>query len=143
MKYLGDIIYGGQKQVWGKGVVTNGTVFLSGAEGIDPSTGKCAPDIETQTAVALGKVKNRLEEAGTNMDHIVKYVAYVVGRENLNGYRSARQSWMRENGQKSSPAYASTLVLVAGLARPDMLVEIDVTAELPKPRQGRINALAT
>jgi len=130
MKYIGDIHYGGKKAVWGKGVVAGGTVYLSGVEGIEPSTDKCAPDIETQTKVTLGKVKGRLEEAGSDVNHIVKYVAYVVGRENLDGYRLARQSWMEENHQQTPPTYASTLVLVAGLARPDMLVEVDVTALL-------------
>jgi enamine deaminase RidA (YjgF/YER057c/UK114 family) len=130
MKYIGDVDYGGKRMIWGKGVIANGTVYLSGVEGIDPSTGKCAPDIETQTKMVLGKVKSRLEEAGSDANHIAKYVAYIVGRENLDGYRSANQSWMEENHLQTPPTYASTLVLVAGLARPDMLIEVDVTASL-------------
>jgi enamine deaminase RidA (YjgF/YER057c/UK114 family) len=109
MKYLGDVHYGGRKVSWGKGVVANGTVFFSGVEGIEPSTGNCPSDIEMQTKLALEKTKIRLKEAGT------------VGRENLDRYRTAKDSWMKENYEQPSPTFASTLVLVAGLARPDCL----------------------
>jgi 2-iminobutanoate/2-iminopropanoate deaminase len=131
MKYLGEIIYNKQRVTWEKGVIANGTVYLSCVEGIDASTGECSPEIEMQTTVALDKVKTRLEEAGTNFDHIVKLVAYIVGREHLDGYRKARLSWLERNYKNSSTHHASTLLLVAGLARSDMLVELDVTAELP------------
>jgi enamine deaminase RidA (YjgF/YER057c/UK114 family) len=131
LKYLGEIVYNGQKQSWEKGVVVGDTVYLSGVEGIDPSTGECSPKIEIQTKTTLDKVKERLEQAGTDAGHIVKYVAYVVGRENLDGYRKARMSWLKENSIDPIPHHASTLLLVAGLARPDMLVELDVTAVLP------------
>lgn len=117
--------------MWTKGIVANKSVYLSGVEGIDPSTGECGQDVETQTTVALQKVSTRLGEAGTDVNHIVKLVAYVVGRKNLDGYRAARESWVKANSLTSPPDYASTLVLVDGLARPDMLIELDVTAVLP------------
>jgi len=132
MKYIGDIVYGGRKMAWGKGAVANSAVYLSGVEGIDSTADKCPPDIEAQTTTTLRKVKSRLEEAGTDINHIVKFVAYVVGRENLDGYRSATESWRKESGVPTPPTFASTLVLVAGLARPDMLVEVDVIASLPQ-----------
>ena len=132
MKNLGEIVYNGERMVWEKGVEANGFVFLSGIEGIDPATGKCSPEIEVQTKLALDKVKTRLNDAGTDIDHIVKYVAYIVGRENLDGYRRARGAWLKENGSASPAHHASTLLLVAGLARPDMIVEIDIVAATPK-----------
>ncbi len=131
MQNLGDIIYGGQKMAWGNGAVSNGLVFLSGAEGIDPSSGKSSSDIQTQTKVALDKIKSRLEDAGTDVTQIVKFVAYVVGRENLSDYREARMAWAKEN-QIQFLNSASTLLLVAGLAQPELLVEIDVIAEAPE-----------
>lgn len=131
MKNLGEIIYGGEKAGWEKGVVSNGIVFLSGIEGIDPATGTCSPDVEMQTKIALDKVRIRLKEAGTDYDHVVKYVAYIVGRENLDRYRRSRSAWLKDNSSNSLPHHASTLILVAGLARPEMLVELDVTAVLP------------
>jgi 2-iminobutanoate/2-iminopropanoate deaminase len=132
MKNLGEIIYNGERMVWEKGMEANGFVFLSGIEGIDPATGKCSSDIEVQTKFALDKVRSRLRDAGTDIDHIVKYVSYIVGRENLDGYRRARGAWLKESGSASPAHYASTLLLVAGLARPDMFVEIDVIAIKPE-----------
>jgi 2-iminobutanoate/2-iminopropanoate deaminase len=126
LKNLGEIIYNKERMSWEKGAEANGFVFLSGVEGIDPSTGACSPEVEVQTRITLDKIKSRLEESGTDMAHVVKYVAYIVGRENVEGYRKARTAWLKENSY--SPHHASTLLLVAGLAKPDMLVEIDVIA---------------
>jgi 2-iminobutanoate/2-iminopropanoate deaminase len=134
MNYLGEIVYGGETVGWEKGVVTNGMIFLSGVDGIDPTSGKCAPDVETQTRIAFEKIRHRLEEAGSEVDRIVKQVTYIVGRENLIGYRRGRAGWLEDNFPKSPPVsrHASTLVLVAGLAVPEMLVEIDIIAAAPK-----------
>jgi 2-iminobutanoate/2-iminopropanoate deaminase len=132
MQNLGDILYGGQKMVWGKGAVAHGFVFLSGVEGIDPASGKASSNIETQTRVALDKVKSRLEDAGTDFSQIVKHVAYIVGRENILGYRNARASWMKENPESAGNQPASTLLVVAGLAQPELLVEVDVIAVIPE-----------
>ena len=71
MQYLGDIFYGGQKATWGKGAVANGTVYLSGVDGIDPLAGKCPLDIKMQTRLVLDKIKSRLADAGTDVNHIV------------------------------------------------------------------------
>lgn len=131
MKYLGDIYYGGKKTNWGKGAIVNDTVYLSGVDGIDPETDQCPSDIQRQTGLVLDKIKERLGDAGTDVNHIVRFVTYIVGRENLDGHRSAKETWMKENYERAPPAFASTLLLVEGLARPDMKVEIDVTAVLP------------
>lgn len=126
MKNLGEIVYNQERMSWEKGIEANGFVFLSGVEGIDPSNDSCSPDITVQTKITLDKIKSRLEESGTDFEHVVKYVAYIVGRENLDGYRRARTAWLKENSY--TPHHASTLLIVAGLARPEMIVEIDVIA---------------
>ena len=129
-KYLGDNIYGGVKMGWGKGAVAGNFVFLSGVEGQDPKTGNFPNDIETQTRIALEKAKEHLAEAGTDFDHIVRYDAYIVGRENLKGYRRAKNEFFSKNYTLPSLIYASTLTLAAGLVSPEMLVEIEITAVL-------------
>ena len=128
LKYIGDIYYCGQKAPWGKGVVAGNTVYLSGVDGIDPKTGEFPKEVETQTDLALEKAKERLNEVGSNTDHIVRFVSYVVGRENIDGYRKSKDMWFRRNYNLPSPIYASTLIVVAGLARPEMIVEFDITA---------------
>jgi enamine deaminase RidA (YjgF/YER057c/UK114 family) len=129
-RYLGDINYGGQKMGWGKGNVSGNIVFLSGAEGQDPKTGQFPKDIETQTTIALQKIKERLAEAGTDFDHIVRYDCYIVGRENIQGYFKAKNEFFKQNYTLPSLIYASTHTLAAGLMNPEMLVEIEVTAVL-------------
>jgi enamine deaminase RidA (YjgF/YER057c/UK114 family) len=126
--YLGDIVYGGAKMGWGKGAVAGVIVFLSGVEGQDPVTGKFPKDIESQVTIALEKAKDRLNSAGSDFDHIVRYDAFIVGRENLPGYWKAKNEFFKKNYTLPSLIYASTHMLIAGLVQPEMLVEIEITA---------------
>jgi enamine deaminase RidA (YjgF/YER057c/UK114 family) len=128
-RYLGDIHYGGKRMAWGKGAAAGGTIYLSGADGADPKTGEFPKDVAGQTRMALEKISQRLSEAGSDLQHVVRMVFYVVGRENVEAFRSARREWMSSRRPKIEvPHFASTLLVVAGLASPEMFVEIDVTA---------------
>jgi enamine deaminase RidA (YjgF/YER057c/UK114 family) len=50
---------------------------------------------------------------------------YVVGAENIPTVRTVYPSYFRENAKP-----ASTLLVVAGLSRPEMLFEVDAVAVL-------------
>ena len=55
------------------GVVSNGSINVSGQLGIDPATGKLAgDDIQSQTRQSLTNVKNILEAAGASMADVVR-----------------------------------------------------------------------
>ena len=64
-----------------------------------------------------------MASVGGSINDIVKTTTYVVGRENLVPVREARLEALREEGRPTS-----TTVLVAGLASPDLLVEVEVIA---------------
>lgn len=59
------------------------------------------------------------------MTDVVRLTHYIVGRAQLDGYNAARARYM--GGVKP----ASTLLLVAGLADPAFLVEVDAVAATP------------
>jgi enamine deaminase RidA (YjgF/YER057c/UK114 family) len=122
--------------VWGKGAVANNFVFLSGAEARDEKTDLPLLGVKAQTQLALTRVKQRLEEAGTSIDNAVKFVWYLADRALLQEFYGARDGWFSRNAPKllKERAYASTLLIV-GLALPDMLVEVDCIAVLPNNRK--------
>ncbi len=119
--------------VWGKGAVAGGFVFLSGAEARDERTDEPLHGIKAQTELALGRVKERLEEAGTSLDNVVKFVWYLSDRTLEKEFYDALDGWLGKNAPKllKERSYASTLLIV-GLAKYDMLVEIDCIAAMPE-----------
>jgi enamine deaminase RidA (YjgF/YER057c/UK114 family) len=56
---------------------------------------------------------------------IVRINAFVVAREHLKGYMSARDRYIGD------PPPASTLMIVSGFSRPEFLVEVEVIAAAP------------
>ncbi|MCZ7590450.1 MAG: RidA family protein [Gaiella sp.] len=126
---LGLIEHAGQVMVWGKGAVAGGFVFLSGAEARSSEDDEPVEGIKAQTELALERIKTRLEEAGATLDQVVKLVWYLSDRELIPDFYEARDGWLEKNAPTlvSERSYASTLLIV-GLARADMLVEIDCFA---------------
>ena len=60
------------------GVVHNGLVYVSGQLPMDMETRQpFAGDIETQTELALRNVEAVLEEAGSDLDHVLQMTIYV------------------------------------------------------------------
>lgn len=135
---------GGVKQVYpnvhpgtpkyASAVVVGNLVFLSGMTAQDTKTGACLTDtISDQMLVCLGKVKAALEEVGSSMENIVKTLILL---KDVKDYQMMRKTEL-EYYQKHAPRLveeppASTFMQPASLARPEFLVEIDVTAVLKR-----------
>ena len=109
-------------------VVRAGNIlFLRGQVGTD-FDGKLVGlgDAEAQTDQALRNVQQLLEEAGSCLEHICKITIYLIDR----GYRD---SVYRTVGKWLKGVFpVSTGVVVAGLAKPEWLMEIDVIAVIPE-----------
>ena len=66
--------------------------------------------------------------AGTQMEHIVKWNLYVLHGQSLNeGFEVFQRIW----GNRPHPP-AISVMLVAGLAHPDFLAEMDAIAVVPE-----------
>jgi enamine deaminase RidA (YjgF/YER057c/UK114 family) len=126
---LGLIEHAGQVMVWGKGAVAGDFVFLSGAEARAGDTDEPVEGVKAQTVLALERIKQRLEDAGATLDQVVKFVWYLKDRELIDDFYDARDGWLERNAAAlvRERSYASTLLIV-GLAKDDMLVEIDCFA---------------
>ena len=97
-------------------------VFVSGQVGLD-SRGKLGASIEKQCDLAWKNGGQVLKAAGMGYRDIVKINAYVTDPRYMTAYREARARYLPKE-----PFPASTLVIVSGLADPDMKVEIEVVA---------------
>ena len=82
-------------------------------------------DAVAQADQAMKNVRMLLEEAGSRLEHIVKMTVYVTDWVHREPVYRAIGEWMR------GIRYCSTGITVAGLARPEWVVEIDVYAVIP------------
>jgi len=99
-------------------------VFCSGQLGIERD-GTIPSDCAGQTKLCFENIRAILREAGMGLEHIVRINAYVTGREHLRPYMDVR------NALFTTPLPASTLMIVAGFARPEFVVEIEAIAAGP------------
>jgi enamine deaminase RidA (YjgF/YER057c/UK114 family) len=112
-------------------VVAGNTVYLRGQVGQDLDTAESVGigDVEAQTEQAMANVAQLLEESGARLEHVVKLVVYLTDvrfREPV--YRVVGR-WLK------GVHPVSTGIVVTALARPEWVVEIDVTAVIPGERQ--------
>ena len=122
--------YAGQKQRFARSVVAGDFVFLSGCSGRTMETGEVSSDdVKDQTIVALDKVRTALEEAGTNMEKIVKVVIYF---KDMSHYETVKQTefvyWEEHAPGLAAEPPASTVCQVASLSKSNMLIEFDIVA---------------
>jgi len=111
-----------------QGVVARGTmVFLRGqvAQDLDTRESLHTGDAGAQTAKTMENIAMLLAEAGSEMSHICRIVVYLTDIR----YREAVYQEMGRWLQDVHPC--STGIVVSALARPEWVVEIEVTAVIP------------
>ena len=109
-------------------VVARGTmVFLRGqlSQDLDSRESLHVGDAGRQTEKAMQNIKLLLEEAGSCLDHVCRIVVYLTDIR----YREAVYQEMGKWLKGVHPC--STGIVVPALARPEWLVEIEVTAVIP------------
>ena len=109
-------------------VVAKGTnVFLRGQVSQDLETRETlyVGDPKLQTRKTMENIDLLLNKAGSCMDHVCRIVVYLVDIR-------YREEVYQEMGKWLKGVYpCSTGLVVPALARPDWLVEIEVTAVIP------------
>jgi enamine deaminase RidA (YjgF/YER057c/UK114 family) len=109
-------------------VVARGSmVFVRGQVGqdLDTAVNVGVGDAAAQAEQAMKNIQQLLTEAGAKLEHICKITIYLTDPR-------FREAVYRVVGRWLRGVYpVSTGIVVAGLARPEWLVEIDVTAVIP------------
>jgi enamine deaminase RidA (YjgF/YER057c/UK114 family) len=111
-------------------VVANNIVFLRGQIGQDLDTRESVGigDVAAQAEKAMANIKMLLEEAGSELSHICKITIYLVDVRYREAVYNVVGRWLK------GVFPVSTGIVVAALARPEWLVEIDATAVIPDKR---------
>ena len=105
-------------------VKVGNTVYIAGqiSRGPDVQTVHVG-DVEGQVRQVWANLEKAVKAAGGSVRDIVKTTTYVVGVENLGKVRSARLEVLTPEGRPTS-----TMVVVAALALPELLVEVEAIA---------------
>ena len=107
------------------GIPPGRLVWTAGQVGMD-ADGAVADGLEAQARLAFENVGRALEAAGAGWRDVVKLTFFVTDLSELPAVRAIRDEFVHT----ASPP-TSTLVQVAGLFRPDLLVEVEAVAWLP------------
>ncbi len=97
-------------------------LVIAGQVGLD-GKGKLQAGARKQTEQAFRNILACLKENGMTKKHLVKFTVFLTDPRSIDDYRAARKKVI---GDATLPA--STLLIIDGLASPDMLVEIEATA---------------
>ena len=146
--------YHKEKMGWATGFRTRGDVdilFLSGSTGRDPfhdcavvtdedeqsAKGRVVGGIREQTRQALMDIKNNLEMMGASLKHIVMLRYYLTQREDFVAWKDATYGFYREfEPDLVENPRPSTYLTNVGLGLPEMLVEIEAWAAVPRKKHG-------
>jgi enamine deaminase RidA (YjgF/YER057c/UK114 family) len=111
-------------QTWSNGLVVGNQVFIAGMTSQAGDEVLGGASMYGQAQAIFNKIKHLMESVGGQMDDIVKVVIYVTDITRREEVWQARREVFRGDFP------VSTLVEVAALARPELLVEIEAMAIL-------------
>jgi enamine deaminase RidA (YjgF/YER057c/UK114 family) len=108
-------------------------VFLSAGNAVEPDgTVRGLGDAASQTHAALDRLERALDAAGGSLGNVTKLTTCVVDR----GHRTAVYAAIAERLKGVHPV--STGLVVAGLPRPELIVQIDAEAAIPSAPARRV-----
>ncbi|WP_425601302.1 RidA family protein [Bradyrhizobium ontarionense] len=96
-------------------------VFTAGQLGVGPD-GRIPEDSEAQADLCFANIAAILAEDGMTLANVVRLSVYVTAREHMPGYRQSRDRHF------SGTPPTTTLIVVAGLVRPEFVIEIEAIA---------------
>ena len=105
-------------------VTNNGTLYTAQLP-IDEAGEVVAGGIEAQTRQTLNNLKHTLECANSSMDSVLQVLIYVTDREYLKTVNQVYAEYF------TAPYPNRAALVISGLAREEMLVELVVYAAVP------------
>jgi enamine deaminase RidA (YjgF/YER057c/UK114 family) len=108
---------------YSRAVVDGDFCFVAGTTGYDYATMQMPADVAAQTRNCFQTIAQALSEAGFELADVVRARYYIVDHADADAVLAMCGQFFRE----IRPAAA--ILVVAGLLRPEMRVEIEVTAK--------------
>ncbi len=104
-------------------------IYIAGQVGAD-GEGKIAEGFEAQCAQMYGNIETALKAAGAGWEHVVQFTSYIVDRKHIPDYMSYRaHAYPLFFPKLLYPTH--TLLIVNGLVKESLLVEVTATAVIP------------
>lgn len=107
---------------YSRAVVQGDFCFIAGTTGYDYTTMVMPDDIKTQTRNCFETISIVLTEAGFSLKDVVRATYYVVDRGDMDDVLSVCGHYFGDIRP------AATILTVAGLLKPEMKIEVEVTA---------------
>ena len=112
---------------YSRAVVDGDFVFVAGTTGYDYATMTMPADVTSQSRNCFKTIEAALKEGGFAMADIVRATYYVTDAKDVDAHFAVCGEVLGDIRP------AATLLIVVGLARPEMKVEIEVTAKRRTP----------
>jgi enamine deaminase RidA (YjgF/YER057c/UK114 family) len=112
---------------YSRAIVDGDFCFVAGTTGYDYATMRMPEQITEQTRNCFSTIGGVLKQAGFSFEDVVRAVYYVVDRKDCDAVLAV----CGEHFRNIRPA--ATILVVAGLLRPEMKIEIEVTAKRRAP----------
>jgi enamine deaminase RidA (YjgF/YER057c/UK114 family) len=96
--------------------------FLAGQTGMDVD-GNIGAGLTEQAEICYARVARILSECGLGLDNLVRLTVYLTDAEHIEAWRAVEVAAL---GDMVPPAH--TLLVVARLARPEFLIEVEAVA---------------
>jgi 2-iminobutanoate/2-iminopropanoate deaminase len=106
---------------YSQAIVVHGFIYCAGQIGIDPKTNELVDGLEKQTHQLFSNIKAVLEEAGSDLDHVVKTTIFL---KDIADYAKVNELY---GTYFTIHKPARSAVAVASLPK-DALIEIEVIA---------------
>lgn len=102
------------------------TVYVAGQVGVDRE-GKLADGLDRQVRQTFANLREALGSAGAGFQNVVKFTTYLVDAQDIPVYMSAREELFRDIFP-TGVYPPNTLVVCAGLVKPEIRIEIEAIA---------------
>jgi len=126
---IGTRIFSGHpnedKVGYARAVVADGWVFVSGTTGFDAETKQYPADVEAQCENCFRNIERALAQAGASLADLVRVVIYMAREQDFERIAPI----IRKHCNAARPANTAVF---ARLVSPQMLVEIEATAKVPR-----------
>lgn len=106
---------------YSRAIVKGGWCFISGVTGYDYATMEMPEGVAEQARNCFATIRGVLEQAGFTMEDIVR-VQYTVTNAGL------VEALIPALGEALGEIRPAATMVIAGLIRPEMLIEVEVTA---------------
>jgi enamine deaminase RidA (YjgF/YER057c/UK114 family) len=105
--------------------------FIAGQTAMASDGSVIGPDdVAAQTHAVFAALETILISVGSGFPHVCEFTTYVVGAENRVRFQEARAEVFRRI-YPDSRCPPNTLVIISGLAKPEILLEISAVARVP------------